>query len=322
MRRRDLTLAAAAAATATLAARPAAAQGTNPAFSLAVIGFQMSSETHARAANAAAAFGKEKGWDVTLLNSEGSLPKHAEQFSTLVQRRPGAIVVCMGKPVEADAQFQAAKAAGIPVITVMSGTSPHTLFDIAVNEYQVGAQAALWLLGRMNYRGALLTVRFDGNVGTRIRGKMLDAVLSENQAVTVLGSHGMARTASWQDDVRAGMQALLLRHRGRFQGVWASFDGQAYVVDDLLQAQGVRKGEVAFVSIDGGKETYRRIADPESTLQATVAIPFEEMGRRAAAAVESIVVRRQPASEVTTGPYLLLDATLVDASNVAQFAGR
>jgi len=314
MLRRDLLGAAGAALT--LAALPAAAQTP---FELAVIGFQMSSETHARAANAAAAAAKEKGWNVTLLNSEGSLPKHAEQFAALIQRKPGAIVVCMGKPTEADAQFEAAAKAGIPVITIMSGSSPHALFDIAVNEYQVGAQAALWLLGRMNYRGGLLTTRFEGNTATRIRGKVLDAVLSENQAVTVVGSHAMARTASWQDDVRAGMQALLLRNRGRFQGVWASFDGQAYVIDDLLQAQDFKKGQVPIISVDGGKETYRRIADPDSTLMATVAVPFEEMGRRAAAAVEAIVQRKQPRDSITTGPYLLLDAELVDQGNVQRF---
>jgi ribose transport system substrate-binding protein len=314
MLRRDFLGAAGAALT--LAALPAAAQTP---FGLAVIGFQMSSETHARAANAAAAAAKEKGWNVTLLNSEGSLPKHAEQFAALIQRKPGAIIVCMGKPTEADAQFEAAAKAGIPVITIMSGSSPHALFDIAVNEYQVGAQAALWLLGRMNYRGGLLTTRFEGNTATRIRGKVLDAVLSENQAVTVVGSHAMARTASWQDDVRAGMQALLLRNRGRFQGVWASFDGQAYVIDDLLQAQDFKKGQIPIISVDGGKETYRRIADPDSTLMATVSIPFEEMGRRAAAAVEAIVQRKQPRDTVTTGPYLLLDAELVDQGNVQRF---
>jgi ABC-type sugar transport system substrate-binding protein len=314
MLRRDFLGAAGAALT--LAALPAAAQTP---FELAVIGFQMSSETHARAANAAAAAAKEKGWNVTLLNSEGSLPKHAEQFAALIQRKPGAIIVCMGKPTEADAQFEAAAKAGIPVITIMSGSSPHALFDIAVNEYQVGAQAALWLLGRMNYRGGLLTTRFEGNTATRIRGKVLDAVLSENQAVTVVGSHAMARTASWQDDVRAGMQALLLRNRGRFQGVWASFDGQAYVIDDLLQAQDFKKGQIPIISVDGGKETYRRIADPDSTLMATVSIPFEEMGRRAAAAVEAIVQRKQPRDSVTTGPYLLLDAELVDQGNVQRF---
>jgi len=307
---RSLTLAAAA-----LFATVPAAQG----FELGIIGFQFSSETHARTANAAAAAARARGWNVTLLNSEGSLPRHAEQFETLITRKVDAIVIAMGKPVEADAQFKAARDKGIPVVTIMSGTSPHTLFDIQTNEFKVGAEAALHLLGLMNYRGNIVTARFDLNVATRIRGKLLDAVLSENQAVRELGKFSMARTQSWRDDVRAGMQALLLQNQGRIEGIWASFDGQAYVIDDLLRAQGVKKGQIPLVSVDGGKETYARIADPDSTLVATVAIPFEDMGRKAVDAVQTIAVERKPRAAVTSGPYLYVDAVLVDASNVRDF---
>ncbi|MBC8792359.1 MAG: LacI family transcriptional regulator [Tagaea sp. CACIAM 22H2] len=302
---------------AALAAAPSIVQAQTP--EIGIVAFQMSSETHARVANAAQAAARAKGWTATILNSEGALPKHAEQLDALIQRKPRAIVVAMGKPVEADAQFEAAKKAGIPVVTVMAGTSPHTLFDIQVNEFKVGADAALWLLGEMNYQGNLLLQRFDGNVGTRIRGRVLDAVLAENQGVKVLGSHSMARTQSWRDDVRQGMQALLLQHGANTQGIWASFDGQAYVIDDLLRPRGLKKGQIKFVSIDGGAETYRRIADPESLLMATVTIPFEEMGKRAIDAIDTIVVKGQPKASVTSGPYLFLDAILVDQNNVKQF---
>ncbi len=302
---------------AALAAAPSIVQAQTP--EIGIVAFQMSSETHARVANAAQAAARAKGWTATILNSEGALPKHAEQLDALIQRKPRAIVVAMGKPVEADAQFEAAKKAGIPVVTVMAGTSPHTLFDIQVNEFKVGADAALWLLGEMNYQGNLLLQRFDGNVGTRIRGRVLDAVLAENQGVKVLGSHSMARTQSWRDDVRQGMQALLLQHGANTQGIWASFDGQAYVIDDLLRPRGLKKGQIKFVSIDGGAETYRRIADPDSLLMATVTIPFEEMGKRAIDAIDTIVVKGQPKASVTSGPYLFLDAILVDQNNVKQF---
>jgi simple sugar transport system substrate-binding protein/ribose transport system substrate-binding protein len=289
------------------------------ALEVGIIGFQFSSETHARTANAAAAAAKAKGWGVTLLNSEGALPKHVEQFEALIAKKVDAIIIAMGKPVEADAQFKAAKDKGIPVITVMSGSGPHALFDIQTNEYKVGADAALHLLGRMGYTGSLLTVRFEGNLATRIRGKVLDVALSENTAVKEIAKHTMARTQSWRDDVRAGVQALLLQNQGKVQGIWASFDGQAYIIDDLLRAQGIKKGQIPLVSVDGGPETYRRIADPESTLVATVTIPFEAMGQKAIDAVEAIAVKKQPAGSVTTGPYLFLDAVVVDASNVASF---
>jgi simple sugar transport system substrate-binding protein/ribose transport system substrate-binding protein len=289
------------------------------AFDLGIVAFQMSSETHARVANAAKDAATAKGWKVQVLNSEGSLPKHAQQLDDLVQRKVDAIIVAMGKPVEGEAQLKAAADARIPVITVMSGTSAHTLFDVQVNEYKVGAEAALYLLGLLNYQGNVLAQRFDGNVGTRIRGKVLDAVLSENTGVKVLASHSMARTQSWRDDVRNGMSALVLQNKGKFQGIWASFDGQAYVIDDLLREQGYKKGDVKLVSVDGGAETYRRIADPESTVLATVAIPFEQMGRAAVDAVDAIAVQNKPKASVTAGPYLYMDAVLVDGSNVAQF---
>lgn len=299
-----------------VAAMPAMAQQK---VNLGIVAFQMSSETHARVANAVQEAARSKGWEANVQNSAGDIPRHVQQVENLVQAKVSAIVVAMGKPIEADAAYAKAKAAGIPVISVMSGTSPHTLFDIQVNEYGVGATAALYLLGVMNYQGSVLTQRFENNVGTRIRGKVLDAVVSENTAVKVLGSHSMARTASWRDDVKAGMQALILQNRGKFQGIWASFDGQAYIIDDLLQQNGYKKGQVALVSIDGGPETYRRIADPNSLLLATVAIPFEEMGRAAADAVDRIVVRKEPVGSLVTGPYMYMNAILVDRGNVATY---
>ncbi len=52
---------------------------------------------------------------------------------------------------------------------------------------------------------------------------------------------------------------------------------------------------------------------------ATVTIPFEEMGRRAVEAVERIVLQGEPAAAMTPGPYLFLDAALVDRHNVQGF---
>jgi ABC-type sugar transport system substrate-binding protein len=292
---------------------------TANAFELGIIGFQFSSETHARVANAAADAAKAKGWNVTLLNSEGALPKHAEQFDTLIAKKVDAIIIAMGKPVEAEAQFKAAKEAGIPVITVQSGSSPYTLFDIQTNEYVNGAEAALYLMGSLGYKGNILTARFDLNAASRIRGKIIDDVLAENQAVKELGKFSMARTQSWRDDVRTGMQALLLQNQGKINGIWASFDGQAYIIDDLLKAQGVKKGEIALVSMDGGPESYARIADPDSTFVATVSIPFEQMGKQAVDAIDAIVVKKQPKETITSGPYLFTDAVMVDKTNVKQF---
>jgi simple sugar transport system substrate-binding protein/ribose transport system substrate-binding protein len=288
---------------------------------LGIIAFQMSSETHARAANAAAQEAKSLGFKVTLLNSRGNLAEHAAQIENLILAGVDAIVLCMSKPVQFDAQFIEAKKAGIPIITIMSGSSPHTLFDITVNEYQVGAQAALYLLGSMNYEGRILTQRFESNTSCRIRGKVLDVVLSENPAMEVVGSQTMAKTKSWRDDVNNGMAALTLKNQGQFKGVWASFDAQAFIIDDILTGQGIKKGEVVMVSVDGGQEVFRRIRDRESLMMATVAIPFEKMGQKAVESMDRMINKQASREDIVKGPYLLLDAVLVDRTNVPE-AGK
>jgi simple sugar transport system substrate-binding protein/ribose transport system substrate-binding protein len=218
--------------------------------------------------------------------------------------------------VETEAGLEAVAVAGIPMISVMSGAGPHIMCDITVNEYQVGAEAALYLLGQLNYQGDILTQRYESHVGTRIRGKILDVVLSENRAIKVIGSHTMAKTKSWREDVRKGMEAILLQKQGKFQGIWASFDAQAFIIDDLLQPQGYKKGDIVMVSIDGGQETFRRIRDPQSLLTASVFIPFEAMGQKAVELMDKVVNQGVKKEELISGPYLFLDAVLIDKYNV------
>ena len=303
---------------ATLAAATLGA-GHASAFDLGVVAFQMSAETQARCANTVGAEAEALGWEAQVLNSNGALETHASQLDNLIQKGVDGLILCMSKPVQFDAQFADAKAAGIPVITISSGASPHTLFDVTPNEYIMAAEAAIYLLGTIDFEGKILAQRFESNTGARIRGAILDAVLVENPAVEVVGEHSMARTKSWQDDVRNGMSALILQNAGNFDGVWASFDGQALIIDDLLKEQGMEKGDVSLVSIDGGQEVYRRIKDDYSMMTATVAIPFEAMAAEAVSKMKAIAVDGEAKEDLVPGPYLFIPAKLVDASNVDDF---
>ena len=295
---------------------PFAAGPASAATKIGIIAFQMSADTHARTAGAAEAAAKAKGWEVTVLNSRGSEPDHAAQLENLVQSGVDGIILCMGKVQQLDAQLEAAQKKGIPVISVMSGTSARTLFDVNVNEFEVGAKIGVHLLGLMNYEGGLLLERYEGHGGTRTRGKVMDAILSENTGVTVLDAHTMARTKTWQEDVKNGMSALMLKNAGKFRAIWTSFDAQGYIVDDLLQAQGMKKGDVLLTGVDGGQETFRRIRDPQSLFTATVAIPFESMGAAAVDAMEQIAVKGRKKAEIVAGPYLYMSPVLVDSTNV------
>ncbi len=283
---------------------------------LGIIGFQMSSETHARVVNAAEARAKALGWDVTVLNSRGSMPEHAAQLENLVQSGVDCVIMAMGKVLQLEAQLEEAKKKGVKVVSVSAGTSPHTLFDVNVNEFEVGAKMAVYLLGRMNYQGRILMQRYEGHGGTRIRGKLMDVVLGENKGVKLLDSHTMAKTKSWREDVKAGMEALILKHKGKFDAIWTSFDGQAFIIDDILQSMGMKKGDVILTGVDGGNEANKRIADPTSMFTATVSIPFAEMGEAAVDALDKIVAKGMKKDQVVKGPSLFMNAKVIDDTNV------
>jgi ABC-type sugar transport system substrate-binding protein len=119
--------------------------------------------------------------------------------------------------------------------------------------------------------------------------------------------------------VRNGMSALILQNAGNIDAIWASFDGQALIIDDLLRQSGYEKGDVSLVSIDGGQEVYRRILDPESMMTATVAIPFEDMAAQAVSMMNKIAVEGMAKEDLVPGPYLFIPATLVDKTNAADF---
>src|SRR5690606_27888607 len=187
--------------------------GAAAAAEIGIVAFQMSSDTHARTANAAADHARAAGVEATVLNSEGAVPKHAEQVDTLIQKGDDGLILGVGKTQELDAPLEAAEAKGSPGVNGMAGTRPHTAFDVNVNEAAVGAQIGMHLLGLMNFEGALMMQRYEGHGGTRMRGRIMDVILEENTGVSVAGSHSMARTQSWREDVRAGMEALILKNR-------------------------------------------------------------------------------------------------------------
>jgi len=52
---------------------------------------------------------------------------------------------------------------------------------------------------------------------------------------------------------------------------------------------------------------------------ATVMIPFEKMGEKAVEVIDRVAINKEPADAINHGPYIYLDAELVDANNVDQY---
>ena len=278
------------------------------------IATNFASESQARVANSFEKLAKQRGWDVVMLNSTGSIETQANQLENLVQMKVDAVVLAMSHPAEIRPSLDKAIKAGIPVITIDSGYVDGVVADITADNFVMGAKISTFLVDSLGGQGNIIVFKFEKHFGTRRRGKVLDQVLSEYPGIKVLAEYTVAGTKKFMEDTRSAMETYALRFGSQIDGVWCAFDQLAYAVSDVLQAHNLK--DVLVVGVDGNDETFRRIK--AGTMAATVAQPFEEMSAKAIELVERIAVKGMTPGEATSRKIIYTDAPLIDKSNLPQ----
>lgn len=293
-----------------LAAAPAAAQAR-----LGILALDLSTESSARVARAAEIAALDKGWEIELHNAAGDLAAHAQRLEALVEQQVDGILLVLSRAAELESQLGAAQGGGIPVVSVMSGISPFTAFDVTVNEFEVGAKIGMYLMGALRFEGDLLMQRADAKPDTRARARVMDAILDENEGVRLQGAVTADPSQLPPDELRRRLDAWLAGRVAGTEGIWTAVETQAFVTDDILRAAGGERGSLVLTTVGSGQEVFRRLRDPASLLTATVAIPYELLGEASIDALDDLIAGT-PKEQITAGPQLFIDTVVVDRSNV------
>lgn len=293
----------------------AAGCGAAKEISVGFIATNFSAEAQARVANSFEKLAKEKGWDVKMLNSAGSIETQSNQLENLYQMKVDAVVMAMAHPQEIRPALDKLVEAKIPVITIDSGYVEGVVADITADNFAMGAKASTFLMDTIGGQGNIIVIKFEKHYGTRRRGKVLDVVLTEYPGVKVLAEYSVVATKRFMDDTRAAMETYATRFGDQIDGVWCAFDQLAYVAGDVLQERGNKKAVI--VGVDGNQETFRRIGAGQ--MAATVAQPFEAMAGKAIELVNSLAVEGKTVEEATGGRKIFyMDAPLIDRTNLPE----
>lgn len=293
----------------------AAGCGTAKEISVGFIATNFSAEAQARVANSFEKLAKEKGWDVKMLNSAGSIETQSNQLENLYQMKVDAVVMAMAHPQEIRPALDKLVEAKIPVITIDSGYVDGVVADITADNFAMGAKASTFLMDTIGGQGNIIVIKFEKHYGTRRRGKVLDVVLTEYPGVKVLAEYSVVATKRFMDDTRAAMETYATRFGDQIDGVWCAFDQLAYVAGDVLQERGNKKAVI--VGVDGNQETFRRIGAGQ--MSATVAQPFEAMAGKAIELVNALAVEGKTVEEATGGRKIFyMDAPLIDRTSLPE----
>jgi simple sugar transport system substrate-binding protein/ribose transport system substrate-binding protein len=304
-------------ALATLVAGSAAALAQEQQSRLAILALDMAQEGTARAAKAAEAAALDKGWEAELVDAAGDVGAQGQGLEAiLAQRKADAVLLVRTRPEELKKPLEAARGAGVPVVTVMSGADPLTTLDVTVNQFEIGARIGVHLLALMGYDGKLLMERAPGQPDTRVRGRVMDLILDENRTMQLVASLDAEPAAGEPEAMRGTLEPWLDKElQVGVEGIWTATAGQAFATDDILRAKGVRPEQVVLSTIDGGQEAFRRLRDPSSLLAATVVIPYELMGEAGVDALDDLLAGT-PKEQIAAGPQMFVDTVLVDRATV------
>ena len=204
------------------------------------IATNFANEATSRAANAFEKYAKEKGWTPIMLNSAGSVKTQGDQLENLVQRKVQAIVLSHAHPLEVQASLDKAFKAGIPVVTIDSGYVNGVVADITADNFTMGARISTFFMDSLGGKGNIIVIKFEKHYGTRRRGKVFDAVLTEYPGVKVLGEYTITSPQTFLADTRNAMETYATRFKGQINGVWCAFDALAYVAGDVIQERGIK----------------------------------------------------------------------------------
>jgi ribose transport system substrate-binding protein len=219
-------------------------------------------------------------WQVDVVDTAGDLPALASRVEDVVAAGVNGIVLFSIDPAQIQAQVDAAKAAGIPVVTIDGAKNGSTILNVTSDNYVLGKTMTDYLFSAIGPDGKIVRFFHSAHPGVHQREIALDDALKANPGITEVANH-YVQVPGQIEDSRAAMDAILLANPGEdaITGVWAAWDEPGIGAKLSLDAAG-REG-IVIAGIDGNPQAIELIKGCTQYI-GTVRQRFGEMSKIAA----------------------------------------
>lgn len=193
---------------------------------------------------------------ITVLDGKFDAATQGNQMDTVITQKADAVIFA---PIDSDAAvapIERAVAAGIPVITSVTGANTDKMYgDIVTDNVEGGKLITTEIVKMMGGKGNVVVQEGPiGNSPQIMRRKGIDEVLAANPDVQLLA----AKTANWsRAEGLANMENWLSLYGDQINGVIAENDEMALGSIQALEAKGFTTDQIKVVSIDGINDGLR-----------------------------------------------------------------
>lgn len=197
---------------------------------------------------------------ITVLDGKFDAATQSNQMDTVITQKADAVIFA---PIDSDAAvapIERAVAAGIPVITSVTGANTDKMYgDIVTNNVEGGKLITEEIVKMLGGKGNVVIQ--EGPIGNSPqigRRKGIDEVLAANPGMALLA----AKTANWsRAEGLANMENWLSLYGDKINGVIAQNDEMALGSIQALEAKGFTTDQIKVVSIDGINDGLRAAKD-------------------------------------------------------------
>lgn len=292
----------------------ATASGDKPAasgekYKVGIVAFAAADQTSSQAIAGYKSEAAKLGYDVTVVDPQGSIDKAVGAMQDLVQKQVDLMLVTVFPSTALTAGLRAAKAAEIPVVSLSGGLAD----GVQVN-YDSGIEAgktlAEQLVKETGGAGNILALGYRSGLPCIGREKSLDAAL---EATAMKKTRNEVPIPGQVEASTQFTQAFLAKNKSAGEGlaVWGCFDDPALGAIAAIKQAG--RKDVKVYGINGQPGAIKAIQDGD--MQATVYLKVTEAGQEIARNTDKYVKAGVDAEPVDTP----LPQELVTQENVEAF---
>ena len=261
------------------AASAAPSQAGGGAKTIGVVSLAANNGGSARMIAAMKQTASQLGWTLQVVDTAGDPGKVAAAVSSFTTAKVDGIVVDILDPSALTTQIAAAKAAGIPFISVNSNDyDPNVSAQIVANPFDVGAQEATYIADRLGRQGNVAMLAFSAATNIRLRQTAFEAALGSYPGIKIVEKHELD-VAKALDDAQATTQAWLTKYpSGQLNAIWGAWDEPALGAAAAADAAG--RKDLFVVGTDYQPAVGQRMQQG-SVLQADWFIDYPTIGTTA-----------------------------------------
>jgi len=300
-----------------LGSTPAHAQSQARPVKLAVVAQQMSAQSDQRSWTGFQQWlkntGFDKTWDVSMTDAKGDPGALINQIENAITAKSDAILVMYGTLTAAHSALDDLARSKIPFFSLDSGWQAPAIADITSNNWVMGGQYTQYmvdrLLGEGKQKANICAVVANFHHGTRKRGKVMRAVLTENEWIN-LEADRVIQYSGFYETTQNVVNDWLARYGNDLDAIWCPWDEPGMAAAEVIKSRNMQD-RVFVVSADGAPTALDRMRDPDYPLKATTAQAFEIWGAYSGWLVNEIVGKGRPAKEVVPVPTVEFPAPLL-----------